>query len=328
MISAAPAYAVPSSKLEQARAVKAQVDKLDAKVEIAAERYNEASAKHRTLLAQKKKAQSRLKKVEGRMDVVQTHLNTRARNMYRNGSMSFVDVLLGAESFEEFSTTWDLLKDLNSADAEAVAELKGLRAEYKAAHKDLAAKEKAAGAVAATMKKQKNSIEGQLAERKRKLTGLESEIAALQAAEERARNAQASRWASTGSSGGGGGGKTFPPPTRAPRSQVVNIAKRYLGAPYVWGADGPNTFDCSGFTMFVYRQVGVSLPHSSRAQIGYGERVSRSDLQPGDLVFFGSPIHHVGIYVGGGMYIHAPHTGDVVKISSMSRSDYAGACRP
>ncbi|MBU4555818.1 MAG: C40 family peptidase, partial [Actinobacteria bacterium] len=75
-------------------------------------------------------------------------------------------------------------------------------------------------------------------------------------------------------------------------------------------------------------QVGVSLPHSSRAQINAGQRVSKSDLQPGDLVFFGSPIHHVGIYVGGGMYIHAPSTGDVVKISSVSRGDFAGACRP
>ncbi|MDH4139710.1 MAG: NlpC/P60 family protein [Coriobacteriia bacterium] len=103
---------------------------------------------------------------------------------------------------------------------------------------------------------------------------------------------------------------------------------RYLGAPYRWGASGPNAFDCSGFTMFVYSQVGVSLPHSSRAQLGCGERVSRSDLQPGDLVFFGSPIHHVGIYVGGGNYIHAPHTGAVVRIDPLSRGDYSGACRP
>jgi cell wall-associated NlpC family hydrolase len=124
------------------------------------------------------------------------------------------------------------------------------------------------------------------------------------------------------------GNKTFPPPTRAPRSEVVNIAKRYLGAPYRWGASGPNAFDCSGFTSFVYRQVGVSLPRVSRAQINAGQRVSRSDLQPGDLVFFGSPIHHVGIYVGGNSYIHAPRSGDVVKISPLSRRDYAGACRP
>jgi cell wall-associated NlpC family hydrolase len=107
----------------------------------------------------------------------------------------------------------------------------------------------------------------------------------------------------------------------------VSIAKRYLGAPYVWAASGPNSFDCSGLTMFVYRQVGVSLPHSSRAQIYSGQRVSRSDLQPGDLVFFGSPIHHVGIYVGGGMMLHAPHTGAVVRIDPM-HSNFAGACRP
>jgi len=79
--------------------------------------------------------------------------------------------------------------------------------------------------------------------------------------------------------------------------------------------------------MFVYRQVGVSLPHSSRAQISSGERVSRADLAPGDLVFFGSPIHHVGIYVGGGMMIHSPHSGSSVRIDPL-HSDYSGACRP
>jgi cell wall-associated NlpC family hydrolase len=110
---------------------------------------------------------------------------------------------------------------------------------------------------------------------------------------------------------------------------VVGIAKQYLGTPYRWGASGPNAFDCSGFTMYVYRQVGVSLPHSSRAQYNSGPKVSRANLQPGDLVFFGrGRIHHVGIYVGGGSYIHAPHSGAVVRIDPLNRSDYAGACRP
>jgi cell wall-associated NlpC family hydrolase len=81
--------------------------------------------------------------------------------------------------------------------------------------------------------------------------------------------------------------------------------------------------------MWAYGHVGVSLPHSSAAQIGSGARVSRGNLQPGDLVFFGSPIHHVGMYVGGGSFIEAPHTGAVVRIASLSnRDDYAGACRP
>jgi cell wall-associated NlpC family hydrolase len=92
---------------------------------------------------------------------------------------------------------------------------------------------------------------------------------------------------------------------------------RYLGTPYVWGGASPSGFDCSGFVMYVFSQIGVSLPHSSYAQYGYGSPVSRGDLQPGDLVFFDG-LGHEGIYVGGGSFIHSPHTGDVVKISSMS----------
>lgn len=320
ILSAAPAFAVPS-KTEQARAVKAQVEKLDERMEIASERYNEASYKHSKLVKQKKTAAKKLAKVKKRTTVVQKHLNTRANTMYRQGPMAFTTVLFGAESFEEFATTWDLLRDLNDDDADAIAELKVLRAEAKAAHKEVAAKEKAAAGQVAVMRKNKRSIEAQLAERKRKLTGLEAEIRALQAAEEARRRASASTASSSG-------GRTFPPPSRAPRSEVIAVAKRYLGAPYRWGASGPNSFDCSGFTSFVYRQVGVSLPRVSRAQIGAGERVSRSDLKPGDLVFFGSPIHHVGIYVGGGSMIHAPQTGDVVRFASINRSNYAGACRP
>jgi cell wall-associated NlpC family hydrolase len=110
----------------------------------------------------------------------------------------------------------------------------------------------------------------------------------------------------------------------------VNIALSKLGSPYRWAASGPDVFDCSGFTMWCYARVGVSLPHSSRAQIDVGQRVSRENLKPGDLVFFGrSGIHHVGIYIGGDNFVHSPNTGDVVKVSSLSaRSDYVGASRP
>ncbi len=174
------------------------------------------------------------------------------------------------------------------------------------------------------MAQKKAGIQGQLSERKEMLTGLESEIAVLEAAEA----ARAAAAAAAVVSRSARETRSFPAPTRAARSEVVSIAKKYLGAPYSWGSAGPNSFDCSGFTMFVYSQVGVSLPHSSRSQINSGQRVSSADLKPGDLVFFGSPIHHVGIYVGGGQYIHAPHTGAVVSIASLSRGDYAGACRP
>ncbi len=97
---------------------------------------------------------------------------------------------------------------------------------------------------------------------------------------------------------------------------------RYLGTPYVWGGASPGGFDCSGLVAYAYSQVGVSLPHYTGAQWNVGVGVSRSDLQPGDLVFFNG-LGHVGIYIGGGQFIHAPHSGDVVKISSLSESWYA-----
>lgn len=326
-IVAYPAHAVPSlsDRRSEAARVKQQVDDLDARVEIAAEAYNESYARHAELVEQIAATQAALDKTNARICTLQTHLSTRASTMYRQGPLGFVEVLVETTSFEEFASTWDLLKDMNAYDASAVAELKVARAEAERAKADLAEREKAAQAELDLMAQKKDAIEAELAERESMLRGLESEIAQLEAAEE-ARAAAAARAAV--SRARSERTRQFPPPTRAARSEVVSIAKKYLGAPYRWGASGPNAFDCSGFTMFVYSQVGVSLPHSSRAQINSGQRVSRADLQPGDLVFFGSPIHHVGIYVGGGMYIHAPRTGDVVKISSLSRSDYAGACRP
>ncbi len=326
LVPVASAGAVPSKadKMAQARVVKNQIAALDHRVEVASEAYNEASSKHRALAAERDKAAKRVAKAEKRIGTLQKHLGTRATGMYRTGQLGFIDVLMGAKSFDQLARTWDLLKDLNESDAAAVADMKSARVEALKARKQYATKAKAAKKQVDIMKRNRSSILSQLATRKAKLSGLQSEIAVIEAQEE----ARAAAAAHTFTSSNGGGGRQFPPPTRAARSEVVSVAKRYLGAPYRWGATGPNSFDCSGFTSFVYRQVGVSLPRVSRAQIGAGQRVSRSDLQPGDLVFFGTPIHHVGIYVGGGMYIHSPRTGDVVKISSMSRGDFAGACRP
>jgi peptidoglycan hydrolase-like protein with peptidoglycan-binding domain len=118
----------------------------------------------------------------------------------------------------------------------------------------------------------------------------------------------------------------------APRAEsrgarAVAIAERYLGVPYVWGGASPSGFDCSGLVMYVYSQLGVSLPHNAAAQYDSLPHVSESDLQPGDLVFFDG-LGHVGIYVGGGEIIHAPHTGTVVQFSSLSGGgSFAGAAR-
>jgi cell wall-associated NlpC family hydrolase len=128
-----------------------------------------------------------------------------------------------------------------------------------------------------------------------------------------------------------------PQPTPAPAEpsnpagghpQAATIAMQYLGIPYVWGGSTPGGFDCSGLVMYVYGQLGISLPHFAAAQYGYGTPVSRDQLQPGDLVFFDG-LDHVGIYIGGGQMVHAPHTGDVVKISPLTDfgTGYVGARR-
>lgn len=109
---------------------------------------------------------------------------------------------------------------------------------------------------------------------------------------------------------------------------AIHFAYAQLGKPYSWGAAGPDAYDCSGLTMAAWGVAGLSLPHSSAAQFGSGPQVATQDLRPGDLVFYGSPIHHVGLYIGAGNMIVAPHTGDVVKIQPALRPDLVGAVRP
>lgn len=124
------------------------------------------------------------------------------------------------------------------------------------------------------------------------------------------------------------GAATSPGPLPAGHPEAATIALRYLGVKYVWGGSTPAGFDCSGLVMYVYAQLGISLPHYAAAQYQLGTAVPFDQLQPGDLVFFDA-LDHVGIYIGGGQFVHAPHTGDVVKISSFSEygSSYVGARR-
>jgi len=113
------------------------------------------------------------------------------------------------------------------------------------------------------------------------------------------------------------------PPANSLGEQAVQIAMGELGVPYVWGGASPSGFDCSGLTMWVYAQLGIHLDHYTVSQFNAGPHVAESDLAPGDLVFFEPGIGHVGIYIGNGEFIHAPHTGTVVQISSLSDSWYA-----
>jgi peptidoglycan hydrolase CwlO-like protein len=198
-LSAIPAYAVPVSvgdKREQAQRIKSQVDALDDKVEVAAEDYNEAYEQHAAIAAKIKSTQAELDKTNARIGTLQTHLAVRASSMYRSGPAGFVEVLLGAKDFDELATTWDLLTDMNEREARDVSDLKEARATAERYQKDLATQEAAAAEKVAEMKAKKSAIEAQLSERKSMLTGLENEIAAIEAAEE-ARAAAAARASSS-----------------------------------------------------------------------------------------------------------------------------------
>ncbi|MCL2680442.1 MAG: NlpC/P60 family protein [Coriobacteriia bacterium] len=311
---------------EQARVVAAEVAELDRQLQLASDDYFEARQAYQAAIARRQEADDQLEKTQARLEVVQLHLNTRATEVYRNGTAGILEVLLGAASFEEFAGLWTLLENLNRSDAASSAELKDLRTEVTALRAELIEVESEAKLQNDRMLEARQRAERDLANRQARLRGIEAEVRQLQREQQEAeRRAAAAR---AGSSTFLGGGQSFPTPTRAPRSEVVNIARRYLGRPYQWGGNGPHVFDCSGFTSYVYRQVGINLPRTSRQQIHAGQRVSRADIRPGDLVFFGNPIHHVGIYVGGGQMIHAPHAGDVVRYAPAFNSIFVGATRP
>ncbi len=332
LCSVAGVGAEPSieSKRAQARVVKGQVDKLDQKLEIAVEEYNQASdeldeTRERLVLTREK-----LQRERHRLIVRQGILNERAASIYLNGRIDFVEVVLSTQTFDDFLKRMDLLTRIGDHDAGLVASVKIAKRRLQRQKLILAKEEARQRKIVATREKKKSSIESTLAKRKEMLSGIQGEIAAMEAAERAAAEAarRAAIAAASSSSGGssddGGSGAGIPA-----HGDVVAYAESRLNCPYVWGGSGPNSFDCSGLTMWCYAQVGIGLPHSSSAQYGCGTHISRDNLKPGDLVFFGSPIHHVGLYVGGGQMIHAPHTGAVVRYDSVDgHGNYAGACRP
>jgi peptidoglycan DL-endopeptidase CwlO len=332
IIGTTPASADPiADKKAQAAAVQSQVSALDTKVEIATENYNRASERYAKLTSQVRSTSRKLEKLHAKMNRLQTALDTRADRMYREGALGFVEVLLNAKSFDDFNTTWQVLTNINTQDANTVADLRVTRKDAETTYASLKTAQAQASAQKTAMGKSKQAVIAQLAARKQMLAGINADIRNL-VAQQQAQEAAAARAAYLSSTSGSGrifhdsGGS--PPSNLSQGLKVVWWARQQLGKPYVWAADGPDSFDCSGLAMYCWGKVGVGLSHSSAEQINEGARVSRANLEPGDLVFFGSPIHHVGIYIGGGQMIEAPHTGANVRVANAFRGDYAGACRP
>jgi len=347
---AIPAFASPlSDKQAQAAALQAQIDALDTKVSIADEAYNVARDKNTKLTAEVHAAESKAARLQAQDDALQASLSARVDQMYRDdGSTGVIEALLSTRTLADFGVVLQALTDIAGRDAATMELLVKTEAELKVTRQNLAVAQSESAVQEAAMASNLKVVQQQLASRASALAATSADIRQLladaQAAADAAARARyvayvarqrAAEAAAAASAGNSSGGSSAAPGSGSDQggsargAAAVRWAETALGRPYQWAASGPGSFDCSGLMMWAYGHVGVSLPHSSRSQIGSGSRVARSDLQPGDLVFFGSPIHHVGMYVGDGDFIEAPHTGAVVRIASLSgRGDYAGASRP
>jgi cell wall-associated NlpC family hydrolase len=246
--------------------------------------------------------------------------------MYREGgSLGVVEALLSARSIDELESTMELLTRIGDQNAATISQLKQTEQETAVEQQALVVAQTAAYQQQTVTAAKKAALQAQLTAENNLKASLDAKVKKILA--EQAAAAQRAAAARARRDGVIPGGN--PPSNGTIGAKAVWWAEQKLGCWYSWGASGPSTFDCSGLTMWAYAHVGISLPHYSGAQFNSGPHVSRDNLEPGDLVFFGNPIHHVGMYVGNGDFIEAPCTGLRVRISSLAgRSDYAGATRP
>ena len=336
LATAGGAVAEPSQLDRQrtrAQDVLAQIQEIDARLGHAVEAYNFANVKLERIEGELERNRRHIVLARENLGIAERRLADRVVAMYTSGEQSStVAVLLGATSLDELLDRIETANRVSEQDAATLGQVIDYRAEVKRRGVELRQARVEQARVVAQRAAQRASIQAQLDERESMLAGIREEIARIQAEERRRSRAIASQLRAQTFESSSASVGTVPdgaaPPARY--GGVVGIAMRYLGVPYRWGGASPSTgFDCSGFTMYVYAQIGVSLPHYTGAQWNMGSPVSRGDLQPGDLVFFNG-LGHMGIYVGGNNFIHAPHTGDVVKISSMTGwydQRYVGARR-
>lgn len=360
-----------AEKQAEADAVRNQLVGLQADLETAGENYyaalDEQESAQRSMEEQQVKIDETTQEIEG----LQDRLSTRARSMYRSGSTTFIDFLLGASSFAEFTQNWELLNQINANDADLVDQTKAAREQLQAAKDEFARQEQIAAQKAAECKQIHDEVQvkvqnatdlmSSLDEEARALLEQEQAAAAAAAAAQAQAEAEAAAAAAGGNGGGnqgggsndggnqgggndggyqggggndgggnGGGGSTIVYPggggSAGDNSAAYSYACSRIGCPYVWGAEGPDSFDCSGLVTWAYRQLGIELPHQSEAQMARATRVvSVSEARPGDVLWrYG----HVGIAggYGGTPYVHAPTFGACVRnTDSLSWSNFTNA---
>jgi cell wall-associated NlpC family hydrolase len=289
------AYAKPSPAT-----IEKQIDEQWNKLEPIIEQYNDV---HNQLIknrAQLKQIDKRLEPLELEVNLAMSQVGAMAGQAYMQGSPSALKAMVVSGSPTGLTEKLTFLDQLSRHQREAIAGVAKTRDKLAGDRRDLGTLTEAVAARDKLLSQQKKDIQKRVDE------------------------LQKLRIQAYGSSGVADGAlRTGPCPVDYNNTKGGRAAKKacsLIGKPYVFGAEGPSGYDCSGLTKVAWAEVGVHLEHFTGDQIHEGTAVSRSDLQLGDLIFYGSPVHHVGIYVGGNTMVHAPHTGDHVRMASIDRS--------
>jgi cell wall-associated NlpC family hydrolase len=317
LLTASPAVAAPGDTAEpttSAEAAQLIVDR-GQQLEVLTEQFNDARVALDTDQAAADQAAATAQAAQAALEAARGSVTDVARTAYQGGSqLTSLQALLTSTSAGEFveqTATLDLLSQHNT----------DVLSQAQQADEAAAAAQQQAEQTTAQAQAQLDAVTAQQADLNAQIADYQAQYDALTAAE-RAAVAAAGDTAPAASSSGGSSSA----PTSSVGSVVANSAAAQtavdtalaqVGDPYVWAAAGPDSFDCSGLVQYAYAAAGIAAPHSSKAQAVMGQSVSRGELQPGDLVAFYSPVSHIGIYIGNGMMVHAPTSGDVVKVSSI-----------
>ncbi|MHB8840639.1 MAG: C40 family peptidase [Candidatus Aquicultor sp.] len=310
---------------EQAERIKTELDKLGDELERLNTDYFAENAKLAAIEQSLNETRERLRWFEAELEAQRQVLNDRLSNIYKHGDVEPINAIINNTSFSELLTRLSMLMKISEQDVQLMDKLHDQKEKVESTKNSLDQLFAQQKEITAELEGRRKSIEAKMKEESDLLASIDTQTKQiLQQDEQKQQAAQVSIVKTL----------TTTPQTAASKISVepgtiAFEALKYLGVPYVWGGENPKVgLDCSGLVKVVFKKFGVDLPHYARAQAGLGAPVSYDELQPGDVVFFGHPIHHVGIYLGEGYFIHAPKRNDVVKISKLAdRNDHAGARR-
>lgn len=303
-------------------ALMAQLDELDRELSLAVDSYNQAVDRLTSTKKEVADVQQELSKATDAYEFQSDILDTRARSIYRDGSFASIEILLDSSSLNDFVARAKFLNTIGVRDAEIAASLRGQKDLVEKRAEELKSAQDVAEALEFELRARQIEVMLRIQERQAMLADAQTDILELLDVEASRRQQEEAALLADILSGATRAGIVVQ------AGSPVETALSYHGIPYLWGGETPAGFDCSGLVLYVFKQHGVDLPHYSGSQFLMGEKIAPAALAAGDVVFFGSPVHHVGIYIGGGYFIHAPRTGDFVKISRLAdRKDYAGARR-